>query len=103
MNEFLTNEITHRELGVALTSMAWGKALGHDGISIDKNYGQPCDLDFHVLILKGSKRGHFMMESLKASLALSPKGGGGKRALDYWRSITLLPTIYMFFWLKPCN
>ena len=35
MNEFSTNEITHRELGVALTSMAWGKALGHDGISIE--------------------------------------------------------------------
>lgn len=33
MNEFSTNEITHRELGVALTSMAW--ALGHNGISIE--------------------------------------------------------------------
>jgi hypothetical protein len=47
-------------------------------LSSFKNYGQPWDLDFHVLILKGIKEGAFHDGITKGPISLIPKGGVGK-------------------------
>ena len=59
MNEALSKEITEEELGRAVTSMAKGKAPGHDGIPVKflKKMWHSIGKDFHLMILNGIRDG----------------------------------------------
>ena len=98
MNASLTKEITERELGGVVRDMAKGKALDHDGISIEffQRLWSIVGQDFLQMVLRSIKRGELHEEVTKGIICLIPKEGDSKD-LNHWRLITLLPVIYKIF------
>lgn len=98
MNEFLTQEITERELGAVVRSMAKGKTPGHDGISVEflQQLWPTLADDFHNVILRGIEQKSFHEGVTRGLISLIPKEGE-LRNLNYWRPITLLIVIYKIF------
>ena len=98
MNETLAKDITKRKLSAAVSSMAKGKALGHNGIPIEffQKMWTTIGNEFHHMVIKGTKEEILHEGVIKGFISLIPKEGDSKD-LNYWRSITLLTNNYKFF------
>lgn len=98
MNELLTQETTQLELSTTTVSMAKGKPLGQDKISIGFFQQLWLALSFgsHQIIMYGNEVSEFHKGLTKGSISLIPKEGDTKD-LNYQRPTTLFTTIYKIF------
>lgn len=98
MNVALAKDITENKLSAAVTSMAKGKAPGHDGIPIKffQKMWVTIGNDFHRMLLKGIEEGTLHEGMTKGLISLIPKEGDSKD-FNYWRPITLLTNGYKIF------
>ena len=95
MNEDLGKEITEREFRRAVTSMAKGKAPGHDGIQMEffQKMWPTLGKYFHLMVKRSIKEKHLHERVTKGVICLIPKEGDSKD-LNYWRPMTLLTVTY---------
>lgn len=98
MNKNMAKEIMVEELAKAISSMAKGKAPGHDGISMEffQKLWQTVGQNFHQMVVRGIEHGELHERVTKGLISLIPKDGNNKD-LNHWRPITLLTSIYNFF------
>lgn len=98
MNVTLTREITKKELSSALTSMANGKALCHDGIPIEvfKKLQLTVGNDYHIMILGGIENKAFQEGVTKGLIVLILKERDS-HDLNHQLQITLLTSIYKIY------
>lgn len=77
MNETLSREINLKELANAVTSMAKGKTLGHDGLPMEffQRLWHTVGHDFHQMILRGIESGELHEGAIKGLISLIPKKG----------------------------
>lgn len=98
MNVTLTREITEKELSSALTSMANGKALCHDGIPMEvfKKLQPTVVNDYHRMILGGIENKAFQEGVTKGLIVLIPKERDS-HDLNHQLQIMLLMSIYKIY------
>lgn len=102
MNGTLTKAIAEKELSVVVLSMATGKVPGHDDIPIKffQCYWPTIGKDYLRMLTQSMDKGTFHEGITKGFINLISKEGDSKD-LNYWRPITLLTAIYIFFPQKP--
>lgn len=95
MNMTLVKDISESELSAVVSSMAKGKAPGHNGIPIEffQKMWRTIGNDFLRMLTKGFEEGRLQEGVTKGLISLIPKEGD-LRDLNYWQPITLLTNIY---------
>lgn len=80
MNVALAKDITQKELSAAVSSMAKGKAPGHDGIPIEffQKMWMTIGNDFHRMLLKGIEEGTLHEGVTRGLISLISKEGDSK-------------------------